>query len=189
MRKILQYAFLFLVLLTNSALSQSEELSMTAKYLESQVAEGNYKAISQAADLGDLTLIPYLKQLTRNVKARINPNSASFQAHIALAKLGNTEALREIINEVDDKDFAIQDVALTKLSLIGGKDAFKKLYELLDDTAPRQRESLCVIFFSRSVTAMGALQKMVTDPPTRKVGDIYVQVWKDWFEKNKHLID
>lgn len=208
--RILLSTFLLLAVLVGNALAQNESLSATAQYLESQVKEGDYKAIAKAADSGDMTLIPHLKKLASDIKARNNSNSPAFQAHIALAKLGNKEAMQEILNEVDAENPDVQDKAMKKLSYVGGKKAFRKFYQLLDDTSARENPQckidienfnknhpeggncgFCctVIYFSRSIMAMFFLSKMVDNPPTTKLGDTYLQIWKEWFEKNKSLVD
>jgi len=76
--RILLSTFLLLAVLVGNALAQNESLSATAQYLESQVKEGDYKAIAKAADSGDMTLIPYLKKLASDIKARNNSNSPAF---------------------------------------------------------------------------------------------------------------
>lgn len=213
MKKTLQYTFLLLVLWSSNVLAQTEELSPTAKYLKSRVEAGDYDAILEAGNSGDLTLIPYLKQLVSNAKARSNSNSSAYEAHIALAKLGGNDALQQILAEIDAENPDVQDNAMKKLSLVGGKEAFKKFYQLLDDTAPREnpkcKKSLenfkknhpegencgfcCdVVYFSRSVSAILLLSNMIDNPPVKGgAWDLKknVQLWKEWFAKNKHLIE
>lgn len=214
MKKTVQYTFLLLVLLSSNVLAQTEELSATAKYLKSQVETGDYNAILKAGDSGDLTLIPYLKQLASNMKGRSNSNSSAYEAHIALAKLGDNEALQQILAGIDAENPDVQDKAMKKLSLVGGKEAFKKFHQLLDDTAPRENPEcqkrlenfkknhpeggncgFCcdVVFFSKSVSAILLLSDMVDNPPTKR-GTTWnleknIQLWKEWFAKNKHLIE
>jgi hypothetical protein len=191
--------------------AQEQELSWTAKRLKEQVEQSNIKAILESADSGDVTLIPYLKQLSSNLEGRNNQNHSAFYAHIALAKLGDDEAIQQILAEIDDESPRIQSNGMYKLSLVGGKFAFRKFYKLLDDTKPRedtdclkmfeehnkkypenQRSPYChVIYFNKSVTVMGYLIKMVENPPIKTFYGTQkeINLWKNWIKKNKYLID
>jgi HEAT repeat protein len=130
------FGFFLLVVIVCGVYAQ--ELSWSAKRLREQVEDGNKKAILEAAEKGDVTLIPYLKQLSSNLGSRSNFNHSAFYSHAALAKLGDEDAIKEIFLDIDDESSRIQDSAIRKLSLVGGKVAFQKFYELLDDTKPRE---------------------------------------------------
>lgn len=213
MNRILQYIFLVLVLSINSAFAQTKAPTTGVEYLKSKVETGDYDAVREAGDSGDITLIPYLKHLASDVKQRSNANSTAFQAHIALAKLGDKKALQEILTEVDAENPEVQDRAMQKLSLIGGDSILKKFYQLLDDTSPREsleakkhtqkskendNESKdykvidVAVFYTRSSMAIYYLSQMIDNPPTRKdfaVGEKDIAIWKEWFRKNKPWID
>ena len=168
-----------------SAQEQNQIMSDSAKELAQKIKTGDYESIREMGNSGDDTIIPYLKTLTsKESKWIVNDN-----AQMALAKLGEKEYLNQILAEVDAESPDVQDKAMKKLSYIGGKTAFKKFYELLDDTTTRQSESPCIIFFTRSTTAMFFLSRMVVNPPTTKVGAEYIKTWREWFEQNKHLIN
>jgi hypothetical protein len=212
MKDLSKLIVLFLLMFLVSAVyAQEQELSWTAKRLKEQVKNGEYKVILEAADTSDITLIPYLKQLTSNSEGRKNHNHPSFYAHVALAKLGDDEAIQQILAEVDNKSPAIQSSGMHKLSLVGGKVAFRKFYELLDDTKPRE-DTDCqkmfeehnkkhpenklspychVMYLSRSVTAMFYLKKMVENPPVKTFYGTQkeIDIWKEWFKKNNHLVN
>ena len=166
----------------NIAFSQIKEMSDSAKALAEKVREGDNQSVLNAGKSEDKTLIPYLKTLA---------SKGSPWAQMALAKLGENEYLNQILAEVDAEDPNIQDRAMEKLSYVGGKVAFKRFYELLDDTAPRLTESRCVIFFTRSTMAMFFLRKMVDNPPTQNTNpsDRNISLWKEWFLINKYLIE
>lgn len=204
-------ALFLLMIFVSGVNAQEQELSWTAKRLKNQVKEGDFKAILEAADTGDITLIPYLKQLSSNLEGRKNFNHPSFFSHVALAKLGDDEAIKQILAEVDNDSPAIQDNGMRKLSLIGGKVALKKFYDLLDDTKSREDtdclkmfeehnkkhpenklSAYChVMYFPRSVTAMNYLRKMIENPPVKTFYGTQTEInlWKEWFKKNKHLIN
>lgn len=191
--------------------AQEQELSWTAKRLKVQVEKGDIKSVLEASDSGDVTLIPYLKQLSSNLEGRNNQNHSAFYAHIALAKLGDDEAIQQILAEVDNDSPAVQSNGMNKLSLVGGKVAFRKFYELLDDTKPRENTDCLkmfeehnkkhpenklspycdVMYLSRSVTSIGYLKKMVENPPIKTFYGTQkeINIWKEWIKKNKYLID
>lgn len=203
---------LVLVVLTGNGFAQTEEPPTAAQILKSKVESGDSDAIEKAGNSNDLTLIPYLRQLASDIKRRSNSNSSAFRAHIALAKLGDKKALREILSEVDAENPDIQDNAMKKLASVGGDEAFRKFYQLLDDTSARENPQckinlenfrknhpeggncgLCcdVIFFSRSTTAMFFLSRMVENPPAGNSlagGEKSIAAWKEWFAKNKPWI-
>jgi hypothetical protein len=212
MKDLSKFAVLFLLtVFVNAVWAQEQELSWTAKQLKKQVEQRNIKAILEAADTGDITLIPYLKQLSSDLEGRNNQNHPSFYAHVALAKLGDDEAIQQILAEVDDESTRIQSGGMHKLSLVGGKVAFKKFYELLDDTRPREDtdcqkmfdehnkkhpdnklSAYCdILYFTKSVTAMSYLIKMVENPPVKTFYGTQkeINIWKDWFKKNNRLIN
>ena len=204
MRIIVPCLFLLLFGINQFAEGQSVQLSDSAKALAEKVKEGNNQSILDAGRSGDSTLIPYLKTLT----SRGTP-----WAQMALAKLGEAEYLNQILSEVDAEDPGKQDRGMEKLLYVGGKEALKKLYQLLDDTSPRENPvckketeefkkkhpeggkcGFCcdVIYFSRSSSAILILSKMIDNPPT-KFGSWGtkkdIAIWKEWFIVNKHLID
>lgn len=136
------------------------------------------------------------------MEGRKNPNHPAFYAHVALAKLGDADAVQAIVAEVDNKSPAIQDLGIRKLSLVGRKVAYEKLYELLDDKKPRpntdcqkifeeenqrhpenKREPYCdVVYLDRSLTVIAILQKTVKNPPgkARSGSDEEIELWKKW---------
>ena len=167
-----------ILLLVGSNLAQAEQSSPTAEALRSRVKSGDVEAIIAAGRTKDPTLVPYLEKLAAKTKQRANENSVAFNAHVALALIGDDKSLREILEETDAPDPAIQDSAMKKLSIVGGKSAFRTFYRLLDDDSPRanprctadsetgrSRGECDVVFFSRSATAMYFLSRMVENPP------------------------
>lgn len=201
-----------LVTIVANVNAQEQELSWTAKRLKEQVDLSNNKAILEAAKTGDVTLLPYLKQLSSRLESRSNSNHAAFYAHVALAKLGDVEAIKQILEEINNESSRIQGNGMYKLKLVGGKVAFRKFYELLDDSRPRentdcikmyeehnakhpedQRSPNCddVIYFSKSVTVLFYLRSMVDDPPTRRFSGAKqeIDLWKAWIKNNGYLMD
>lgn len=102
----------------------SQELSDSAKILREQVKVRNTQAILEAGDSGDKSLIPFLRSL--------DTKSTAPWAKIALAKLGDDKAIREILTNVDSRDSEVRSPGMDSLVRVGGKIAFRKLYEKLN---------------------------------------------------------
>jgi len=205
------WGLFLLVMVVASVNAQEQGLSWTAIHLKEQVEQSNHKAILVAAETGDLTLLPYLEQLSSKFESRSNLNHAAYYAHVALAKLGDEEATKQILEEIASESSRVQSNAIRKLSLVGGKVAFRKFYQLLDDTKPRedtdclkmyaelnarhsedQRMAYChVVYFSKSVEALYFLRSMVKEPPTRRFSGSKkeIDLWKEWIEKKGYLVD
>lgn len=195
---------LLLLGLNQVAFSQTEKMSDSAKALAEKVKEGDNQSILKAGNSGDKTLIPYLKALA---------SKGSPWAQMALAKLGEREYLDQILVEVDADSPDIQSRGIRKLAYVGGKEALKKFYQLLDDTAPRENPNckkemerfkenhseiekcgFCcdVLVLTRSSMAILYLSQMVDNPPTKRGMwgiEEDVPLWKEWFERNKYLIE
>ena len=88
-----------------------EEMSPAARVLDEEVKTGNSQAILDAGDSGNKSLIPYLKALDARSKA--------LWAKIALAKLGDEAALRDILSEVNSTDEHIRQTGMDKLVRVG----------------------------------------------------------------------
>lgn len=219
MKKIILYKITMLLLLTatsfvsaqdtegyerwkteQSEFKQAANASASAKTLSERVNSGDTKAILEAGKTGDQTIVPYLKKLAKGKNGR----KSSLYAEVALVQLGEAEYLIKIIaettkveGELDNNDYIVQNEAIEKLSLLaadGNKQAFRELYELLNDTAPRQtaRPSNDLRFLPRSFVVMDQLANIVENPPAKSLFayDIdSIPLWKAWFAKNNHLIE
>jgi hypothetical protein len=147
--------------------------------------------IIEAGKTGGPELTSHLKVLAydKDPFSKLVPRSLigtdAYLAHIALAKLGDPDVLPEVFAELESPDFLAQDAATAKLGAIGGKEAYRKLFQLLDDTTPRPSTARDEITLPRSAHAMGALSQLFDDTP--KSGDR--AAWKAWAAKNKHLIE
>lgn len=120
---------------------------------------------------------------------------------MALAKLGEREYLNQILAEVDSEEPRVQDRGIEKLAYIGGKESFRKFYQLIDDTNPRENPEcekdvkafeefkkthpevencgFCCdeAFFDRSTTVIITLHKILKD---------YPDIPPRYLEKNSH---
>jgi len=175
-------------------LQWAADMSSTARELKTKVDAQEVGVILEAAKTGDQSLKPYLKILAANEQRRTNMNSVEFEAHTALAKLGDEEALLQILTELDSKQHPVVRIgAIRKLSFVGSKSAYRKLYELLDDTAPlRDNTSHSdVSYVSIAENVMRELARAVDAPPQMSSNRTTANVaeWKAWFAKNKHLIE
>ncbi len=160
--------------------------------------KGNDKElITEAARTGDPAVIGHLKVLASDTEARTRMESAAFQAHIALGKLGDPEVLPEIVVELDTGKSSIRHAAIAKLAQIGSKAAYQKLYELLDDpnlidNANRDNNQASdELPVPNSCRVMQELAKIFENTPKKPNGATSrdVSVWKDWFAKHKKLIE
>lgn len=175
-----------------AALQQAANASPSAKTLKAKVDAQESDVILEAAKTGDQSLKPYLKLLAADKERRSRNGSAAFQAHIALAKLGDKEVLPEIFAELNASEVWVQDAAIAKLARIGGKEAYRKLYELLDDMTNRDKIIDDDVIRPKAFTVMRQLGEVVENPPRFPNGliqDLEVAPWKAWFAKNKHLIE
>jgi hypothetical protein len=94
------------------------------------------------------------------------------------------------MNRLSSTEVLLRIVAVEKLARIGTKDAYRKLYDLLDentvsDPGPTNRDYITPPL---SWYVMERLMGIVENPPTGP-NRYSVEVWKSWFEKNKHLIE
>lgn len=158
------------------------------------------KMVVEATKTGDLALLPHLRVLAddkgevgiiSHIKTlpRSRRESEAFEAHIALAKLGDPNVMPEISAELASDDTVAQDTAILKLVRIGSKEAYQKLFELLDDTTPRPSVPDELIR-TKSHQTMQELNVVFDDAPKKPNGVVLydVAVWKEWF-KSKKLID
>ncbi len=178
--------------LKTAALEAILELSPAAKALRGKVNVSMGDLIAEATKTGDPALKPHLKVLAVERESRISIGSAGSQAHIALAKLGDMEAFSEILAELNDDEIWVQDTAIAKLARIGGKQAYRKLYELLDDMTNRDKSVDDLIIRPKAFMVMRQLGEIIENPPRLPNGlinDLEVAPWKAWFAKNKHLIE
>lgn len=172
-----------------AALKAAAGMSETANALKVKVDQGKSGVILEAVNSGDKSLIPYLKLLASDSRARSRNGSAAFEAHVGLAILGDDEAFAQILEEVGKKDsHRVLASAHAKLALIGSKESYRILYEALDDHTNEPSEASDMFFSTVSHGVMSLLAKTVKNPPTGK--DKYsVDAWKAWFERNRHLIE
>jgi len=169
-----------------------DAISHTSPSLRSLNESGKRKEmIIEAGKTGDLGVISHLRVLAydKDPFSKLVPRSLigtdAYLAHIALAKLGEPDVLPEVFAELESSDYWAQNAAIAKLGEIGGKEAYRKLFQLLDDTTPRPSTARDEITGTRSEFAMGALGRIFNDTP--KSSD--PAAWKAWAAKNKHLIE
>jgi hypothetical protein len=185
-------AFLILLIMAVLALQvyTQDEMSPAARALDEEVKTGNSQAILDAGDSGDKSLIPYLKALYARSKAP--------SAKIALAKLGDEAALRDILSEANSTDENIRQTGMDKLVTVGGKPAFQYLYEKLNQLKPtvsdepEGRRRTTVEVYEGAYELFYYLNRLVPDPPKAERGPKYwtdqIALWKKWFEDHPDSI-
>ncbi|MEP6848855.1 MAG: HEAT repeat domain-containing protein [Acidobacteriota bacterium] len=157
--------------------------------------------VIEAAKTGDRALIPHLRVLAddKGPAAILSSNKTlprsligtdSYLAHIALAKLGDPSVLPEVLAELEGADDMAQEAAVAKLGQIGGKEAYQKLFQLLDDTSTRPH-AIDNPLRPKSQQAMGVLSQLFSDSPQMPNGmtNYDPAAWKTWAARNKHLIE
>ncbi len=173
-------------------LQQILKQSNTARILKAKLDAGNYKMISEVASANDKSLVPYLRWIVKGAKQITYDSSDEFQAQIVLIKLGDEQTFNSVVAELDSDNYYLQDAAVRKLANAGTKASFRKLYELLDRTTKRN-VSISDDGLSSSISdaVIYELQHKVKDPPRSESNSIVngIQLWKDWFEKHKELIE
>ena len=201
------YITLIVLLLLSSTFAQS------VKQLEEKLNNGTtsdaLESILEAGKSGNKTFIPYLKKLALQPADSINIHTISSYAQIALAGLGEKAYLSAIIGDVDNENIFLQNVAIQKLALVGGKPAFKVFFQLLDDkeyrveklTPQDERKIQETGQFSRkgdevleprSFLVMRLLSKMTDNPPVPcdvQPSEKEILIWKEWFGNHRYLIE
>lgn len=205
MRKSLITILLLVGLFSMVSMSQSENLSESAKELSTKIKSGNYESILETGKDDDKTLIPYLKSLVAKAdNGQIIPLKVRVYAQMALAKLGEKRYFDEIKAEVNDSNPDIQDKAIEKLGYVANDDVFQIFYQLLDDktnrTEPISKELLerakrgeviidIVDYGSKSEVVINTLYKITENLPEELKADKYnAEKWKKWLEINKGIV-
>lgn len=139
------------------------------------------KVMSESVAAGDKTVVPYLK-------ARLEANYfGKNDTEIALVRLGEKEYLDKTIGELSSTDDGIRSAAVWKLSMFKTREAYRKLYELLDDeTVQDGKDHGDYLVPSLSRLVMEKLASSVENPPHRTHDKAE---WKAWFARNKSLIE
>jgi len=168
--------------------------------LQKRISQGEHKAILEMGDIGDKSLVAYLRRLSLESRWKGDERVKS-NIQMALAKLGEQKEFDEIVNQLKNKDPHVQYAAVRKLVYIGGNKSIRILVALLDETKwravgdpdargpngelPQDR----VGYSPLNEDAMRALSELVPNPPVNykegrpKQSD--VPKWKDWWGTNK----
>ena len=154
-----------------------------AKFLYEKVANNSkdYDEIfSEAAKSKDSSLVPYLK-------ARMECNyDSKIIIEVTLVPLGETQYVDSSIEELKSDEPAARSWATWKLVRFKTKEAYRALYETLDDD--RNRDPVPdddAPIMPQSWVTKDILADFVDNPPKDRQS---TAAWKDWF-KNNHLID
>lgn len=164
---------------------------------------GDETAILELGRCGDASVMTFLR------KFRTNPDgifgSASTNAQMALAKLGDQGSLDAIFRDLRSDDPPIQSDGIRMLAYVGGPRAIRALGALLSDPTsyrssreydpsatgpggelPIDREVYPPLRFE----AVSALAQVVSNPPTGAdvpVGEEerYVELWRRWWTAHR----
>jgi len=169
-----------------AALDETIESSGTVKALHERLSkadeEGFKKALSEVVAAKDRSVVPYLK-----ARLALYSDSA-FYIEVSLMRLGEKDYFDKAVAELSSDDPAIRTYAVWKLSLAKTKEAYRKLYELLDDERVRDDDpDDDMLIQSLSDVVKDRLASTEEDVPKGKSARD-TAAWKDWFVQ-KHLID
>lgn len=163
--------------------------------------------IRKLVDAGDPAAIPHLRQLlAEETNAGYSYKVLGSRAdawRVALAKLGDEEQMRSLLNELKSDDPHAQYVAIQQLIRVGGNRAIHALAELLyseigtrgvgpdprtlpEGVRPVGRE----LYSPPRWQAVMALEQLVEPLPAERqvesiVTDEHVEQWKQWWEQHK----
>ena len=171
-----------------AALEDAASLSPAAKALHERLSRNLSeievsKALDYVVASGDKSVVPYLRA---RLKADYGSKS---EIEVALVRLGESEYFTKTLDELSSEDVSVQNLAVRKLSMFKTKEAYRKLYQLLDDEKVRDRGGHGdYIVPSLAYMVKDRLALTVENPPVG--ADKYsTAAWKAWFQINRHLID
>jgi hypothetical protein len=184
----------------------------TVRVIE-KINQGDTQAILELGRLGDRAAIPYLKELRQKPRpdrschaildirmAREEAKTELYEtfpcvpdnAVMALAKLGEQDQMREIVQELESADYVVQVEATLKLAYLGGPEAIRMLVNLLD----RHEGRAVSDFFYPALSQMAAyaLARIVPDPPVgpeirfADIGYEHLDLWRKWLGEHPELL-
>lgn len=162
--------------------------SLTVKRLDERLAkaatsEEFSQAISEIIQRNDRIVVPYLKARL------VLDNEGWVYIEVALVHLGEREYFDKTVEELKSKDIVVPYYAVWKLSLFKTKEAYRKLFELLDDETPRvEKQAIDAQVLTLSGLVKDRLASTEDNPP--KGANVYdTKAWKAWLARNKHLIE
>lgn len=139
--------------------------------------------ISEIVRANDRSVIPYLKARLVVYDRR------NLDIEVALVKLGDTEYFNKAVTDLSSRDVVVPYYAVWKLSLFKTKEAYRKLFELLDDETNRDdNPNDDAVIETISSIVKDRLAQTVDNPP-QGMEKYNTKVWKAWFARNKHLIE
>lgn len=139
--------------------------------------------ISEIVRANDRSVIPYLKARLVVFDRR------NLDIEVALVKLGDREYFDKAVTDLSSTDVILPYYAVWKLSLFKTKEAYRKLYELLDDETNRdENPSDDAVIETLSSIVKDRLAQTVDNPP-QGMDKYNTKVWKAWFARNKRLIE
>jgi hypothetical protein len=163
---------------------------------------GDQEAILQLGTRGEADRAATVALLNRIRSSWANKNygSPSACAQMALAKLGDNDAMSEILAELAGDEPGVQDNAIKKLTYVASPAAIEVLIGLLDDDKPRKMKEWSgssgekpqgkILYYPINVMAMEALAEIIPNPvvipgqrtpPTKE----HIQQWREWWSENK----
>jgi hypothetical protein len=164
--------------------SRAEEIDqgLLIEGLFTQLADGESWAAWVLGRAGNPDLIPRLKQFAKY-------QSPLLRAAVrdALARLGDKQALTEIVAELESNELARRNDALETLAYAGSRSTVSRIAQLLGDMRQGNVESDSDSVYEppSGHIAAWALSQIIEEPPLREevafITDEDIEVWKAWW--------
>jgi len=163
---------------------------------------GNNDAILELGKRGGGETIPVLQKIREKDKNKAF-GSASSCAQMALAKLGDSEAMDEILAELKNEEPVSQDNAIKKLTYVANNKAIEVLIGLLGNNKPRKMKGYDpnmrgpkgempqgkILYEPINVIAMKALATIIPNPivsADKLPAQENIQKWREWWQANSN---
>lgn len=170
-------------------------ISVNAQTFEDIVREGPDELLRQGRS-GKREYVASLRKIKNRKEKELQIYSRN--AQMALAKLGESREMREIVKELSDSNPRTNSQAIQKLKYVANKGAVRALIAQLDnktrgggviETRPDGSTYLSdEVFLPPSSEAMIALAEIVPNPPQIKKRiptDEDIPKWKTWWNDNR----
>lgn len=163
---------------------------------------GNKEAILELGKRGKQEAIPELKIIRDDNKNKAF-GSISSCVQMALAKLGDSEAMSEILAELKSDNPMLQDHAIKKLAYVANSQAIEVLVNLLENNKSRKMKGYDpnmrgpkgempqgkILYEPINVIAMKALAVIIPNPiisVDKLPAQENIQKWREWWVANSN---
>jgi len=164
---------------------------------------GNNDAILELGKRGERETMPILQKIREKSKNKAFGSTSSC-AQMALAKLGDNEAMDEILAELKSDEPMSQDNAIKKLTYVANNKAIEVLVGLLENDKPRKMKGYDpnmrgpkgempqgkILYEPINVLAMKALATIIPNliilADNKLPSQENIQKWREWWQANSN---